>query len=90
MVGLPRAGRTRHGGRVAFLATPTAPGPSLRRALCCSGVASITGLPDSGTGSILLIDGEAPQRVRITCTATLDANCENAGLVYAYRTATTN
>jgi hypothetical protein len=53
-------------------------------------VASITGLPDSGTGSILLIDGEAPQRVRITCTATLDANCENAGLVYAYRTATTN
>ncbi len=53
-------------------------------ALSCAGVASISGSPDSGTGSILLIDGEARNDFRINCTATLDTNCENAGIVYGY------
>jgi hypothetical protein len=53
-------------------------------ALACTSVASITGSPDSGTGSIFLIDGEARNDFRINCTATLDTNCENAGIVYGY------
>jgi hypothetical protein len=53
-------------------------------ALAFTGVVSVTGSPDSGTGAILLIDDEARQDVRITCDVTLDTDCENAGIVFGY------
>ncbi len=53
-------------------------------ALSCAGVASITGSPDGGTGSILLIDGEARNDIRISCDITLNTGCDNAGIVFGY------
>jgi len=52
--------------------------------LACTGVITVTGAPDGGTGSILLIDAVRYQDVRLTCTATLNTNCDNAGLVFGY------
>ena len=51
--------------------------------LSCTGVVSVTGSP-SGTGSIILVDGPYYQDAYLTCTATLDADCDNAGIVFGY------
>ena len=52
--------------------------------LSCTGVISVTGAPDGQTGSILLVDDVYYQDVYLTCSATLDRNCDNAGLVFGY------
>jgi len=58
--------------------------PASSGALACTGVISVSGAPDSGEGSILLIDGPYYQDFAIKATATLDTNAENAGLVFGY------
>jgi YD repeat-containing protein len=52
--------------------------------LSCTGTVSVTGAPDGGTGSILLIAGPRYQDVRLTCSATLSSGCDNGGLVFGY------
>ncbi|MEW6253923.1 MAG: hypothetical protein AB1716_25030, partial [Planctomycetota bacterium] len=54
-------------------------------ALACTGTISETGAPDSGAGSLLLVDEAYYQDVRLTCSATLSAGADNAGLVFGYQ-----
>jgi len=55
--------------------------------LACSAVCTPAGhssVPGDGDISILLIDGAAYQDVYLSCSATLNANCDYAGLVFGY------
>ena len=45
---------------------------------------AVTGAPNGGYGSILLVDDAYYQDVRLTCDATLGSGCDNAGLVFGY------
>ncbi|MCG3129270.1 MAG: hypothetical protein CHACPFDD_04191 [Phycisphaerae bacterium] len=45
---------------------------------------TVSGSPDAGTGSILLIDGPRYQQVRVRATATLSAGADNCGVVFGY------
>jgi hypothetical protein len=55
-----------------------------RSPLSCTGAVSVTGAPDSGTGSIFLIDGASYQDVAVDVTCTLSAGADNAGVVVGY------
>ena len=46
-------------------------------------MSSVTGSP-TGSGSIILIDGPYYQDAYLTCTATLDDDCDEGGLVFGY------
>lgn len=52
--------------------------------LQCDTVVSVSGAPDSGTGSVMLVDGYY-QDIVLEATVVLDADADNGGLVFGYR-----